>query len=389
MDSGFNPDRFTDPELRRERTLSDNKEYIYKLSWTQEEWQEWLHDTTWLDEGTKRPKSPKESHAEFIRDVISFANAARRYGEPGYILFGIEDKQEDLVGIDGQSTNPNMSLDTHKQKQINVENEKSFNRILRQYVHPKPEIEYRRDYIDGKLFGYLEIKPQYTDQPYEVKERFDTGADILSVGDCWIREGESKYPIKSYGKRYLYNWIQIPPVGLENWRDYFVALGKIPDRLTEQISGYQDLFCNNGNELANEVRTFLEAPDKQILIISGHAGCGKSVFLKNLVYQLAGNVLAEVENGKFIDFTNPVPIFLDLNNFVASPATPLDRELLQTMVGNHSLFHKYPQEPERLFEGKGQSWIVLLDAFDEVNIDSPSILWGMMMIIKIMIHLLH
>lgn len=366
-------DRFTRPELVRERTLSDCKEYLYKLSWTSKQLRLWKKNNEWKPL-KERDRSPKEDLAEFIRDVIAFANAARRYGEPGYILFGVEDKTKRVVGIEGQSTNPKISLNSHIQEQITDLNVREFNRLLEEYVAPSPVIKYLPCDVNGRLCSYLEILHQFTDKPYEVRKNLEEIRNPLRIGDCWVRKGESKYFVPPEDKQFLYNWTQFRPIEPESWKYYLEQLVNLPGKRTQDITGYQRLDSNNKLTLSDELYNFFRNNNEEsLLIIEGQAGCGKSVFLRDQVRQTATELLNELdlylESSVQLSFTKPVPAFLRLNNFAIQAGEPLAPKLLQLMKGSRELGLYQHEEPEKVFRDESKHWIVFLDAFDESNVD--------------------
>ena len=76
----FRDELFQDPEEYEEIPLRDRKADFPNL----------------LKRGGGQER--QEKTAEFIRDVISLANAARLWGAPAYLLFGIDDSGA-VVGI--------------------------------------------------------------------------------------------------------------------------------------------------------------------------------------------------------------------------------------------------------------------------------------------------
>jgi hypothetical protein len=375
-DGKFRPERFTDPELLQECTLSDYKENIYKLSWTQEEWRSWLRDNEWKPE-KERSRSPKEDLAEFIRDIIAFANAARQRGETGYVLFGVEDKTKAIVGIKGQAANPNIK--PTKQEKIDELNEREFKKNLTDYVEPAPTFEYRRGEVNGKWCSYLEILPFHTPRLYQVKMNLDGVKNPLRVGDCWLRHGESKYPITEEEKQFLYSWTTAPYIDREDWRQYFHHI-KASYPGIEHIAGYQDLYSTNGILLAEEVKKLLVS-SSSLLTIKGYAGCGKTTFIQDIAHHGADDLLQELELNEAgpyrPSFQNWLPIFLDLNSFSIKAGESLARELIERVQGKRLLKTPYhTHEPEKIFKDKGKKWLVLLDGFDEVTPDSKENVWS-------------
>jgi hypothetical protein len=374
LDKQFRSDRFTDPHLIRERPLSDCKQYLCKLRWSKDELLAWEQNIKNLENYESLPRSPKEDLAEFIRDVIAIANAARQRGEPGYLLFGIDDTTKNVVGIEGQSTNPKVS--NKNQEKINEINERDFNEVLRKYVRPAPPtIDYFTGYVNEKLVSYLQIIPEPAPEPYQVKTNLGGIKNPLRNGDCWVRRGESKVKLEESEKQYLYAWTDAPYVSLEQWKSYLKALEaehdipKVEDINVEGINVYQDLRSTENILLENETENFL-ASSSSLLVIIGQAGSGKSVFLYNQARKRVGLLLQELENNtEHISFEEWIPTFFGLNGFSLGLGESLGRKILSRLSKPHLLNISDTKEPERLFRDAGKSWLIFLDAFDEVNPD--------------------
>lgn len=379
-DEKFRPERFTDPDLIRERELSDCKQDLYKLIWSSEELEKWQKDSEWIKEGEVPPKSPKEGLAEFIRDVIAIANAARQIGQPGYLLFGIKDQTNEIIGIEGQSTNPKISLATHSRKKINEENGRSFQRCTKEFVFPSLTVRYLYGEVNEKLVAYLEIRPDPTPEPYQVKQSLDEIKTPLHTGDCWVRRGESKERLTAEEKQYLYPWTLLPYIKPDQWKGYLHNLETYPT--AKQIPGYQDLYATNHLTLTHEVEKFITS-SLLLLIIQGQAGCGKTVFMQDLAHQTATNLLQEIERREtetemnYLSFQNRVPLFFELGDFAIRPGESLGRELLNRTECRDLFETAYqPNEPERLFKDKGKRWLIILDAFDEMISESKTHVWS-------------
>jgi hypothetical protein len=368
-DSQFRPERFTDPHLIQERTLSDCKRKIYKLRWSPKELEDWQRDTS------GEISSPKEDLAEFIRDIIAIANAARQRGMPGYLLFGVDDTTKRILGVEGQTTKPNVSLNTHSQDKINELNERDFNSFLNTYIWPTPPvIDYRRGYVEEKLVSYLQIIPEATPEPYQVKTFLGDIKVPLYAGDCWLRKGDSKGKrLKEEEKRYLYPWTVVPYISIDQWKTYLIIIqerGEYPR--VEDTVGYQDLYSNRNTLLTDEITNFLES-SYSLLVIKGPAGCGKSVFLQNLACQMAANLLQELEDdSEEVSFQEFIPIFFSLNSFSIKMGESLGREILSRVIGRRLLDVSSTDEPEKLFRDEGKRWLILLDALDEAIPETQS-----------------
>jgi predicted HTH transcriptional regulator len=178
-DPHFIAERFTNPQYIEERTLSDRKVEIPQI------------------------RDNPDKRAEFIRDVIALANASRRRGEPGYLLFGIDDGWN-IVGIEGQSVKRNLPDDYDPNDPRKIEKlqretiEDAFNKITREYIAPKaPLLSYHHNYhgelVEGKRVSYLEIRAEADNAiAYEVKKDIQESKPPLQRSEAWERQGHSK-----------------------------------------------------------------------------------------------------------------------------------------------------------------------------------------------------
>mgnify|MGYP001401532264 CR=1 FL=1 len=357
----FDRRQFTDPGSRREGSLSENKRDIYLL---------------------KKPKRAsneeinrvKKEKPEFLRDLIAIANAARQRGKPAYLRFGMVDENYEIVGVKGQCANGNVTPERFSQEKIHEFNQDTFVEILNEYVGPvAPVFNYCPGEVDGKQVCYLEIIPVALAAPYQVKQNLDE-VDVrhsLSIGQCWVRQGTGKHkPIPEDQKQFIYAWKQVPYVEWQQWRTYLDKSVYLTSPRPPKI-GCQTLYANTGLTLEDEVKQFLADTTTSLLVISGAAGCGKSAFLGNMFRRYASNLLQEVEltDYELIDFQNPIPIFLCLNNFTIQPGESFGRKLLQRMAGYNDLGLYRGEEPEKIFRDESKQWIIFLDAFDEANLD--------------------
>ncbi len=351
----FNPELFTRLQQEgrlREDTLTDLKSELYPVI------------------------GNVEKLAEFIRDIIAFANASRRRGEPAYILFGVDDTGHILEqGIKGgpisRVSKPNDWDDDdptkfERQQQLIGQD---FRNQIQEYITPNLNlagIEYIPGYIDGKLVSYIEIRG-YNEKPFEVKKGLvdrKTGKTLLHKGDCWIRRGESKgEPISEAEKELLYSHRQVPYIKKSYWIEHLHAVANEYEQATFQDEPYIPLFDNQSNYPLRDVLDGFLSADKQILLVTGAAGSGKTTFLKQYVGYRAGIAQQNMDEEKPLDW---IPAFFDLSRqhptkykrFVKSALHCFDKfDMLRLRDGSHS--HK-------IFADRNLHVVICFDAFDEV-----------------------
>lgn len=362
-DEAFKPERFTDPNYIEESSLSDRKSQIPRI---------WSAD--------------KQARAEFVRDVIALANASRQRGEPGYLLFGIDDDWR-IVGIEGQSVREDLPQDYDPNDNRQVEklqrdfNEKAFNNTANEYIAPsQPILAYYHGIVNGVRVSYLEICAEPSHEgPYEVGTSISSE---ISEGECWVRRGESKKIIPEDEKRFIYAWTDMPLIKRKDCLDYLNGLAHLSGPSPQTIIGYQDLSTSQ-HLLVDEVSPFIDKVlPVSLLVIEGNAGCGKTVFLKDQVRRLARNLIQELktipEDEWLDDLQNPIPVFLDLNSFVIRSEENFARKLLEMMEGKQELGLYRGNKPEKIFKDESKQWIIFLDGFDEAYLshENRGRVWG-------------
>ena len=119
----------------------------------------------------KRDFYEKLSQSDLPKDICAFANSISN--EDKYIVFGVEDKTREIVGIEKEAFFKQDSIDEYISRTI------------------EPFVEVESDMFstdDGKIIGYIKILSSNANPPYVIKE--DCGKNNkLSKGDVFIRKG--------------------------------------------------------------------------------------------------------------------------------------------------------------------------------------------------------
>ena len=92
--------------------------------------------------------------SEFIKDIISFANASSR--EDKYIILGVSDATREIIGIN-ENDIPDIS---------------NLNQLIRTYCDPFIEIDIEQLDINGKRVGAVIVKSSNIQKPYVVAKDF-------------------------------------------------------------------------------------------------------------------------------------------------------------------------------------------------------------------------
>lgn len=114
--------------------------------------------------------------SEFIKDIISFANASLR--EDKYIVFGVSDATRETIGIT-ENDIPDIS---------------NLNQLIRTYCDPFIEIDIEQFDIDGKRVGAVIVKSTNIQKPYVVAKDFSFKDKIcLRAGDIYVRKSANNF----------------------------------------------------------------------------------------------------------------------------------------------------------------------------------------------------
>jgi len=139
-----------------------------------------LENIEWLvkyeREGTrldfKREQYQKEKNKDFIKDIMSMANAP--IDGTKYIVVGVKDK------TDGEK-------EFHSIPRESFIDQATYEQVIRENIEPSIEISYSPIKVDGNLLGVFEIGP-CNNPPYMMKKDFQG----LKKGDCYIRRGSQQ-----------------------------------------------------------------------------------------------------------------------------------------------------------------------------------------------------
>ncbi|MGC9400665.1 MAG: helix-turn-helix domain-containing protein [Anaerolineae bacterium] len=164
-----------------------------------------------------------KKRAEFLRDVIALANTARLFGEPAYLIFGLDDEgnildlKDSLRVYDRGETTPWEGF------------RHSIGQFIREYIEPSlVHWDLKHGEVDGKEVGYLLIKPYAARHKFQVKKKLKSGREVmLEKSQSWIRFGESKYNLRNMpfeSMPYEYSYAEVPYVLPSIWLKYFEAL---------------------------------------------------------------------------------------------------------------------------------------------------------------------
>ncbi len=357
FDDHFNGQLFTNPSKRREGMFLDRKSEIYPI----------------FDD--------KEKLADFIVDFIALANMSYRYGKVSRILFGITDHYE-LVGVKGQATRKKHLANVDYENERDLEKlfreciEHDFRRAIEQYVDPKSvEIQMHWGIAENSalLVSYLEIGAQLSNRTaYRTKKEIK--GTRIHAGMAWKREGEHN---KQLSEDEFVNWLshnECPVISRENWKFYFDKLRAGRFAQAMNLTGYIEPKSSQSELLQSVVNNFLNSGDRRVMIIEGHAGMGKTEFMRRLVFNIAEDARP------YLDFNVPddkppgslIPIYRELRDERFDEKSDLAKQAIKWLNTEGKLFTKLPSNGQRLLSRADTNWVLCLDGLDEIR-DKKSI----------------
>jgi hypothetical protein len=365
MASCFKETLFLDPEEFEEGLLRDRKRELPNL----------------FDPG---------SRVEFIKDVIAFANTARRFGKAAYLLYGIDDAME-ILGLE-ESIGPyeaqarsgsydiEMSEDRYAEHLWKETVQKMMLQAIEEYIDPElgSACQLCRGYVRERLCAHLRVPPLRCSRHFVVRRQMKGKGKVtvLEEGLSWIRRGESKSKLErslvSEGgdDPYLYSAHDVPSPLTSDWKRYFEKLeGEYHRYDAFEFPGYQQLLDTEGFSLANTVGEFLSAEeDQQLLVIRGAAGSGKTMFLKRLVSSLAQSGSSEMYAAREAEVFLPegftVPVYISLRHWHGGRA--LSEEVIDEVNKLMDLWDVRPKRPSMLLDDRAIRWLVIFDGLDEI-----------------------
>lgn len=318
---------------------------------------------------------------EFVRDMISFANTARRWGEPAYILFGVDDDGRVLTeGIRGQCTTDPLPMGWDDDDPLRFERQqieiidRQLHQCVDQYIFPPLVFDYVPGQLsDGTIVSYVEIPPNPTSSCFEVKKPSKGGKKPLRQGECLRREGESKIPVGEHEKQFLYSYRDMPYIKMAWWQKHFERLASRFEKSEWEYKPYLPLFCkrNNGrlDLLLNVVHDFLAASEPHVLLVIGKPGAGKTTFLELLAGELAEQAAVEAMTSTDSQLQRVIPAIFGLNGYTRDENNPLARRVAMQGLDRFGLLRlqRGIATPEGIFKDHTLPFVVCFDALDEMR----------------------
>lgn len=331
---------------------------------------------------------------EFINDIISLANSARMLGRDAYLLFGIDDKTQQIIGIDPPEDTklPNMWKYFFDRTKKNKSNQNKSNQdeyfipndclvweeikhtiqdIIKDHITPIVvwELDHTPDGEEKKLF-YIRIH-------FKPGELFRKSAN---VGERpWIRFGESKQQIldNPYNSEMLGIWPysanEFPFIFPSQFIHYLDNLIKRIQadyfRIDETI--YQDLHNSENITYLSLIDEFIEQNDNQLLVITGSVGTGKTTLLsKYLIQKAKDSISAFTEVVIREEYFPPpdinIPAYISLRGSSILGYEELVKMITNVINGGIFWSTIHPSKRDILLNYPNLKWIIGLDGLDEI-----------------------
>ena len=336
---------------------------------------------------------------EFARDIIAFANTARRTGRPAYIVFGIKDESREYVpGLENQypgEKKPRGWDAPHVgHAKVMVDGvEMYFRNTARAWIHPSPDLNLQWGFYKEKFFIYLEILPLPTEKPFSLQRTFVKDDKQHQIGDQFIRYGPATQKVTEDLKPFLTTY-SVPYLNFQQWKYLFTRhqndlfkksyekiksfplYGDRQKRMTAECGQTEtgevfpsfDPQRNDNNlfdTLMKRIDAFSMAPlssqtQAQIINVSGIAGSGKSTLLRAVAYEMG----VSFDHSALSNFPKdipqiPIPLYVVVREF------PNNLGDFKRALKNE-IDIQWKGEVEDYFAIPGTRWILMLDGLDEL-----------------------
>lgn len=367
-----------------EGPLYDRKRWLPLIRCRQE-------DVVRLDSGTA------ETIRDFVVDVISMLNSARRRGKPAYIVFGVDDDWKPNENGILESTTWTRDVSDIQQFLLSrsqleylqrtlIEKEDingHADRLIR--ANPLDYIRYEFGWIEcqGRRYflSYLEfVSDVPTAKPFCVNPQISKGDRIwldrlkLRSGSVYSRIGDRNREFLGDEIAQLVSWRDIPFLSVDTLkaffdrhRKYLVRVSPHQDTHLSEV-GKQDLRATleaEGSEhnATSILQHFLSLSDQNVLFLLGKGGAGKTTTLRDLALELIESSMGHLQSQHQDDPpTCLIPIYIHLAGF--DPAQDSIRQVIGRKLLAAGGFDS--SGIDRVLEDRALGFAVFVDGIDEV-----------------------
>jgi hypothetical protein len=322
---------------------------------------------------------------EFAKDVIAFANVARRTGQPCYIVFGYDSRNAKVFSIYGQYPDQHPSPGISPADAMTDYVLKTLQETADNWVEPRaPELSLEWGNYQGNFVAWLELKPEKTDRPFSLRKPikgFPRGAVFLRRGSESLRVQPDQVP-------YLCSVSEADHLQRKHWQSLVEHHRREGSEARKfwMLPDYVEIKTKDTGTSAEETVLQLLAEGKRRILVTAPAGVGKTVLLHRLAYALARRHPERVTDAEYFGQGNPpeagTPDVIDrIDSLEVVPTKPVPiymtlRATYETMDAfvndlirriRDISGHTDIRSPETLFAIPNSKWILLLDGVDELG----------------------
>ena len=359
----------------------DFKQGLLSLYASEEELEKW---------DVNRKQGDLIKKGEAARDIIAFANVARRTGKPCWIVFGVNDKDRSLF-YDLRNDYPTRQKPKHRaqfeRKSLTAQQEEiaqQYCNLAKEWIEPPPRLKYGFGEVNGKLVACLKILPSPKKQPFRLKrDALAKKSRLYPAGTAFIRYGESTVPVDVDDLDELI-FARTPYLAEDDWKRMISPLQQNPvfENAWAAIREFSILDADNQDAL--EVLDLLNSNGYKHIAVVGPAGSGKSVLLHAFAYELAVRhnlddltyrkyFAQKITNDEFSSLEDleviprhPIPVFVHLRGRFDT-LDVFKQAVLMEMGLRTNVDAQIDYALDDYFRIPNSRWVLILDALDEVQ----------------------
>jgi hypothetical protein len=328
----------------------------------------------------------EEKQFEFAKDVIAFANTARRTGKPCFIVF-VDDnsKSEERFRINRQYPHQHPKPDISRADAMTDYVLKTLQETADKWIEPRaPELFLEWGDYKGGFVAWLEIKPDNAGQPFKLKR----AVKGFSKGSVFLRKGSVSALVQPDQVQYLCSVSEADYLERKHWQGLVEHHRREGSEARKfwMLPDYVEIKTKDTGTSAEETVLQLLAEGKRRILVTAPAGVGKTVLLQRLAYVLAQRHPERVTDADYFGQNDSpdtgAPEVIDrVDTLEVVPAQPVPiymtlRATYETIDIFAKDLIKHVQEisghsgirsPETLFTIPNSKWVLLLDGVDELG----------------------
>jgi hypothetical protein len=343
-----------------------------------------------------------KERAEFIRDVIAMANAVRRIGHRGYLIFGIS---EPSIVVDQASTAVSSKTQASDIYKLMDQNSLHLLAVIERHIEPRVDAELFFCEVRGPVgpqatsnpsneelknlnhgivawleFRYLHDGPFIVQRGVEYDEIKNDKCfkRVLKPGSAWTRFGASKgRELRGDDQRVLVAFRDVPYIDTGYWKTYahqarpelppfYQAVGGCVERAhAEKPERYHGLAIEYLDDWLGDAQTNL--------CLEGGIGSGKSTILRQFHSLLLKRLQMDVDGRKIHEPPQQwIPVWVDVNGESFAETTVvadlvLDRIADFGLPFNSEVGSRPAEWRRKILESPDLRYVIMFDGLDEMD----------------------